>query len=66
MIQEALTAFRDDVTSRGFPGAAFSPYKISEAEQQEFLQRLQEEGLVDAAEAAAMASQTSEPLSRAR
>ena len=31
VIQDALVAFRDDVTSRGFPGVAFSPYKISQA-----------------------------------
>ena len=29
VIQDALATFRDDVTSREFPGAAFSPYKIS-------------------------------------
>ena len=33
VIQDALVAFRDDVTSRGFPGATFSPYKISQASQ---------------------------------
>lgn len=51
VIQEALVAFREDVTSGGFPSAAFSPYKMSDDERQDFVQRLQEEGLAEAAEA---------------
>ncbi len=31
VINDALMSFRDDVASGGFPGAAFSPYKISQA-----------------------------------
>lgn len=63
VIQEALVAFREDVTSGGFPSAAFSPYKISDAQRQELVQRLQDEGLVDAAAAMNMASRPVEPLS---
>ena len=63
VIQEALVAFREDVTSGGFPSAAFSPYKISDAQRQELVQRLQDEGLMDAAAAVNMASRPVEPLS---
>ena len=37
VINDALVAFRDDVASRGFPGAAFSPYKISQARPKRFV-----------------------------
>ncbi|CAI5962388.1 unnamed protein product [Closterium sp. NIES-65] len=51
-IQQALNTFREDVTSRAFPSARYSPYKIDAAQVESFTQLLKAHGLASSAEAA--------------
>ncbi|CAI7807257.1 unnamed protein product [Closterium sp. NIES-53] len=57
-IQQALNAFREDVTSRAFPSARYSPYKIDAAQVESFTQLLKAHGLASSAEAAEAAVET--------
>lgn len=50
-IQDALTKYREEVTSRTFPGTAYSPYKISQQEVHSLIHQLEAEGMPDVAEA---------------
>ncbi|CAH9056984.1 unnamed protein product [Cuscuta epithymum] len=54
-INRALLAYKEEVTSGSFPGAAYSPYKISPTEMDGFVEELQKLGYNDAASAAAAA-----------
>ena len=51
MIQAALAQYRAEVSGGVFPGPAFSPYRISEAEVLSLVAKLHERGLDTAAEA---------------
>lgn len=52
VIQEALSAYREDVQSGNFPSAQFSPYKIEERELELFEKELENRGLVKSSSAA--------------
>ncbi|XP_010261386.1 PREDICTED: 3-methyl-2-oxobutanoate hydroxymethyltransferase 1, mitochondrial [Nelumbo nucifera] len=52
-INKALLQYKEEVTSRSFPGAAHTPYKISATDINGFLNELQKMGLDEAASAAA-------------
>lgn len=55
-VNRALLKYKEEVTNGSFPGAAYSPYKISAADMDGFLQQLQKLGFDDAASAAAAAA----------
>ncbi|RAL49157.1 hypothetical protein DM860_017187 [Cuscuta australis] len=55
-VNRALLKYKEEVTNGSFPGAAYSPYKISPTDMDGFLQQLQKLGFDDAASAAAKAS----------
>ncbi|GJP30397.1 hypothetical protein CLOM_g1035 [Closterium sp. NIES-68] len=57
-IQQALNAFREDVTTRAFPSALYSPYKIDDAQIESFAKLLKSHGLTSSAEAAEAAAET--------
>eukprot|EP00892_Ulva_mutabilis_P002396 jgi/Ulvmu1/12157/UM085_0021.1 len=56
LINDALTEFRRDVETGGFPGKSFSPYKMAVDELRLFVNSLDNAGLSDAAEAAMQAA----------
>lgn len=49
-IQDALARYRDDVSSRAFPGRAFSPYALAAPEAEALAARLEERGDAELAE----------------
>lgn len=51
MVQEALTAYREEVEARAFPSAAFSPYRIAESERAAAAAAAREAGFDAAADA---------------
>ncbi|GAX85519.1 hypothetical protein CEUSTIGMA_g12935.t1 [Chlamydomonas eustigma] len=51
VIQSAIQQYRDEVASRTFPGTAFSPYKIPDAEIESLARELRARGLEDIAKA---------------
>ena len=51
VIQAALQDFREEVESREFPGAAFSPYRIADGERAALAAAAREAGLDKAAAA---------------
>ncbi|GLT33969.1 hypothetical protein SLA2020_085190 [Shorea laevis] len=57
VINKALSEYKEEVTNGSFPGPAHSPYKISAAEVDGFLNELQKMGLDKAASAAAVAAE---------
>lgn len=57
VINKALLDYKEEVTNRSFPGPAHSPYKISAADVDGFLNELQKMGLDKAASAAAAANE---------
>lgn len=57
VINKALSMYKEEVESRSFPSAACTPYKISEADVDSFLNELQKLGLNEAASAAAAAAE---------
>ncbi|CAA0842550.1 3-methyl-2-oxobutanoate hydroxymethyltransferase 1- mitochondrial [Striga hermonthica] len=57
---QALVEYQKEVTDGTFPGPAHSPYKISKADTDGFLQALEKMGLGDAAVAAADAAENFE------
>ncbi|KAL8499858.1 hypothetical protein ACS0TY_019745 [Phlomoides rotata] len=63
VINKALVQYREEVTNGSFPGSAHSPYKISAADTEGFLQALEKLGLGDAASAAADAAGKIEAMS---
>ncbi|XP_031117023.1 3-methyl-2-oxobutanoate hydroxymethyltransferase 1, mitochondrial-like [Ipomoea triloba] len=56
-INRALLQYKEEVTNGSFPGAAYSPYKISAADMDGFVHELQKLGFDDAASAAATAAE---------
>ena len=64
VITEALLAYRDDVTSGGFPGTQYSPYHMKAVEVDAFANALSAAGLTDAAEAAANTFQAPPPVGK--
>ncbi|XP_072978845.1 3-methyl-2-oxobutanoate hydroxymethyltransferase 1, mitochondrial-like [Typha angustifolia] len=56
-INQALSEYKQEVENRSFPGPAHTPYRISEADVDGFLDELQKMGLSEAAAAAAAAAQ---------
>ncbi|KAL8519753.1 hypothetical protein ACS0TY_010623 [Phlomoides rotata] len=63
VINKALVQYREEVTNGSFPSSAHSPYKISAADTEGFLQALENLGLGDAASAAADAAGKIEAMS---
>ncbi|KAL8534815.1 hypothetical protein ACS0TY_010740 [Phlomoides rotata] len=63
VINKALVQYREEVTNGSFPSSAHSPYKISAADTEGFLQALEKLGLGDAASAAADAAGKIEAMS---
>ncbi|CAL5414607.1 unnamed protein product [Camellia sinensis] len=57
VINKALSEYKEEVTNGSFPGPAHSPYKISAADVDGFLNELQKLGLDKAASAAATAAE---------
>lgn len=57
VINKALLDYKEEVTKGSFPGPAHSPYKISTADVDGFLNQLQKMGLDKAASAAAAANE---------
>ncbi|GLT47749.1 hypothetical protein SLA2020_214150 [Shorea laevis] len=57
VINKALSEYKEEVTNGSFPGPAHSPYKISAAEVDGFLNELQKMGLDKAASAATVAAE---------
>ncbi|PIA34271.1 hypothetical protein AQUCO_03800097v1 [Aquilegia coerulea] len=53
VINKALSEYKEEVTNRSFPGPLHTPYKISEADVNGFLDELEKMGLSEAASAAA-------------
>jgi len=56
VIQEALSQYRDEVTSNKFPSDVYTPYRIESQETDAFLEALEKRGLHEAAEAASAAA----------
>lgn len=56
-MNKALLEYKEDVTNGSFPGPAYSPYKISAADVNGFLNELQKLGLDRAASSAAAAAE---------
>ncbi|EHA8588675.1 3-methyl-2-oxobutanoate hydroxymethyltransferase 2, mitochondrial [Cocos nucifera] len=56
-IKKALSEYKQEVESRSFPGAAYTPYKISATDVDGFLKELQVMGLNEAATTAAAAAE---------
>lgn len=57
MIQEALSQYREEVTSKEFPSPLHTPYRIDDEQTSAFLVALEKRGLhavADAAQAAAV------------
>nr|XP_010925828.2 3-methyl-2-oxobutanoate hydroxymethyltransferase 1, mitochondrial [Elaeis guineensis] len=63
-INKALSEYKQEVESRSFPGAAYTPYKISATDVDGFLKELQVMGLNEAATAAAAAAENVETAGR--
>ncbi|KAG6480481.1 hypothetical protein ZIOFF_063981 [Zingiber officinale] len=57
VINKALTEYKEEVETRSFPSAAYTPYRISEADVESFLKELENRGLNEAASAAAAAAE---------
>ncbi|XP_074568205.1 3-methyl-2-oxobutanoate hydroxymethyltransferase 1, mitochondrial-like [Curcuma longa] len=57
VINKALTEYKEEVETRSFPSAAHTPYRISEADVENFTKELENRGLNDAASAAAAAAE---------
>ncbi|KAL5974933.1 3-methyl-2-oxobutanoate hydroxymethyltransferase 1, mitochondrial [Asimina triloba] len=57
VINKALLEYKEEVENRSFPGAAYTPYRISPADVDGFLNELQKMGLGKAATAAATAAE---------
>ncbi|CAL5438925.1 unnamed protein product [Camellia sinensis] len=57
VINKALSEYKEEVTNGSFPGPAHSPYKISAADVDGFLNELQKLGLDKAASVAATAAE---------
>lgn len=57
VVNKALLEYKEDVTNGSFPGPAYSPYKISAADVNGFLNELQKLGLDRAASSAAAAAE---------
>ncbi|KAF5206124.1 3-methyl-2-oxobutanoate hydroxymethyltransferase [Thalictrum thalictroides] len=57
VINKALSEYKEEVTNRSFPGPSHTPYKISDADVNGFLNELQKMGLSEAASAAATAAE---------
>lgn len=66
VIEEALSAYRDEVVSQTFPSALHTPYRIDQEQTAVFLEALEKRGLHAAAEAASVAAskdtEAGEPL----
>ncbi|PKI56033.1 hypothetical protein CRG98_023573 [Punica granatum] len=62
VINKALTDYKEEVTSGSFPGPDHSPYKMSAADVNGFLNELQKMGLDKAASAAAAVVEKTEKL----
>ncbi|KAH9312046.1 hypothetical protein KI387_027081 [Taxus chinensis] len=56
-INEALSKYRQEVVSKEFPSAAYTPYRISQSNVDDFITELHKRGLNKAATAAAAASE---------
>ncbi|GLJ07231.1 hypothetical protein SUGI_0062370 [Cryptomeria japonica] len=56
-INEALSKYRDEVVSKKFPSAAYTPYTINQPDLEGFITELRTRGLNKAATAAAAASE---------
>ncbi|KAG6477088.1 hypothetical protein ZIOFF_066340 [Zingiber officinale] len=56
-INKALSKYREEVESGSFPSAAYTPYRISEADVETFRKELESRGLNEAASAAAVAAE---------
>eukprot|EP00887_Chlorella_sp_A99_P004330 scaffold15.g4330.t1 len=56
VIQQALTEYHSDVTTKAFPSARYSPYRIPPGEQATLLRALEQEGLKYAAETVTLAA----------
>lgn len=63
-INKALSEYKQEVESRSFPGPAHTPYRISDADVDGFLNELQKMGLSEAATAAAAAAENVETAGR--
>ena len=59
MVQEALVRFREDVESRQFPSAAFSPYSIKQQQRNELVRQARDAGFEAAATALERCADTS-------
>lgn len=57
MINKGLTEFKEEVNNGAFPGATYSPYKISFSDIDGFFKALQSLGFEQAASAAADAAE---------
>lgn len=56
IIQSAITRYRDDVSARTFPSAAFSPYRIPAHEVDALASALSARGMGEVAEAVQLAA----------
>jgi 3-methyl-2-oxobutanoate hydroxymethyltransferase len=56
VIEEALSAYRDEVMSQTFPSEIHTPYRIDQEHTAVFLEALEKRGLHAAAEAASVAA----------
>lgn len=66
-IQAALSAYREEVTSRKFPSPEHTPYRIGGgSETARFIAQLRERGLNEAAERALEAAQQDEVVGEPR
>ncbi|XP_008795028.2 3-methyl-2-oxobutanoate hydroxymethyltransferase 1, mitochondrial-like [Phoenix dactylifera] len=63
-INKALSEYKQEVENRSFPGAAYTPYRISATDVDGFLYELQKMGLNEAATAAAAAAENVETAGR--
>jgi 3-methyl-2-oxobutanoate hydroxymethyltransferase len=56
VIQEALSQYREEVTTKAFPSPLHTPYRIDDEQTAAFLEALEKRGLHGAADAAQAAA----------